>query len=433
MANGYYTNSAPPESATKMRSRNESDDRAAVEAAFDKLPAESALKQGIVNSIATDSGSANAYVVSAPYITAYTTCVALLFKAANSNTGASTINVSGLGNKQIRRQDRTQLTSGDIVKNGVYLLAYDGSYFQIVSRSTPTAADAEFATESEALIGESTTKFMSPYLSKLSKPTVYRGELFGTTFDPTPKEGDLLFTGEAIPPYVMNGGNQWNSTYAARIAPAFDGTKNLYATVSLGTSQVGVLSFWMKATQPSTQQYLFQMDGASLSGLDVYIDSDDKLYVRGVNTGNISCLTMDSTVTVVDSAWHHILISWDLSSASKLKLYIDGVSRGTNLTRTSTSISYVGTMYVGSRSGGANKFYGAIQDFVFAQEQYFDFTDIADKRKFIDEAGRPVPWPLDNRVAVQLSGLATQWKLNKGYAGNFTASTLAEEGTSPSE
>lgn len=437
MANDYYANSAPPESATKMRSRNEADDRAAVEAAFDKLPAEASLKQGVVNTVMTDTGSANAYAVTAPYITAYTAGIALLFKAANSNTGPSTINVSSLGNKSIRRQDRTGLTSGDIVKNGVYLLAYDGTYFQIVSRSTPTAADAEFATESEVEIGTSTTKFMSPYLTKLSQATFYYGDDISTLWGggiTDPRNGDILFSDKVQPPFIYNGTNgHWETVYRASNGVLFDGVANMSLVETLPTSQKGTISFWIKRTSSGTQEYILYIDGTSSAYLNVYLDSDDKIKIRGATTSGFVCLSMDSSTTIADTAWHHVLISWD-SSAGSRKLYIDGISRLGTSSSSANTIALSGTLYIARNAANTNKLQAALQDFLFLPSRYLNLSTTSVQRQFRDEAGRPVPWPADDTPGVYLRGPLDQWYVNKGYAGTlFTIPTATDEGTSPSD
>ena len=81
----------------------------------------------------TDSGSANAYVVAlAPAATAYVAGMQVDFKAANSNTGASTINVNGLGVVNILQAGGTaplfpnQIRLGDVVS-----ITYDGTQFQL--------------------------------------------------------------------------------------------------------------------------------------------------------------------------------------------------------------------------------------------------------------------------------------------------------------
>jgi hypothetical protein len=49
------------------------------------------------------------------------------FRATASNTGAMTINVSGLGAKSIKKLGGTTLDSGDISENGMYQIQYNNS------------------------------------------------------------------------------------------------------------------------------------------------------------------------------------------------------------------------------------------------------------------------------------------------------------------
>lgn len=105
----------------------------AIEAGFDKLPGELPLKQNRVT-YAADSGAANAYVVTLTHAPAsYTAGLHVAMKATNANTGASTVNVNGLGVKTIKRPDGTDLSSGDIPAGAMVELRYDGTNFQIVS------------------------------------------------------------------------------------------------------------------------------------------------------------------------------------------------------------------------------------------------------------------------------------------------------------
>lgn len=90
-----------------------------------------------------DTGAANAYAVTfaGSLTTSYTAGLLIAFKAANANTGASTLNVNSLGVKNIVRPDGTALGSGEIPANGIALVCYDGTNFQLLSvkGNTPSA------------------------------------------------------------------------------------------------------------------------------------------------------------------------------------------------------------------------------------------------------------------------------------------------------
>ena len=76
----------------------------------------------------TSTGSANAYVLTtAQTITSYAEPLVLAFKANFTCTGAATLNVDGLGAKDIRRSDGTATQADDIVSGGAYLVVYSAA------------------------------------------------------------------------------------------------------------------------------------------------------------------------------------------------------------------------------------------------------------------------------------------------------------------
>src|ERR1700724_45415 len=70
----------------------------------------------------TDTGAANAYVITfgagQAVPAAYVTGMEVAFKALVTNTGASTINVNGLGIIAIKRGNGVALAAGDITSGG---------------------------------------------------------------------------------------------------------------------------------------------------------------------------------------------------------------------------------------------------------------------------------------------------------------------------
>lgn len=92
---------------------------------------------------ALDTGAANAYVVNPVLpLLAYVAGVKIRFKAAVANTAASTINISALGTKNIYQQTYSgpvALTGGEIRANIEYEVIYDGTQFQLLNPSYPSA------------------------------------------------------------------------------------------------------------------------------------------------------------------------------------------------------------------------------------------------------------------------------------------------------
>lgn len=73
-----------------------------------------------------DSGSADNYALTlAPAITAYTDGQLFWFRAANNNTGASVVNVSGLGNVAITNPDNSPLAGNSIIAGQFYGIMFN--------------------------------------------------------------------------------------------------------------------------------------------------------------------------------------------------------------------------------------------------------------------------------------------------------------------
>ena len=83
---------------------------------------------------AADTGAADAYAIALdPALSEYITGMPIFFKAANTNTGASTLNINGLGTKSIKKNVSDALAAGDIVVDQLVGVVYDGTNFQIIS------------------------------------------------------------------------------------------------------------------------------------------------------------------------------------------------------------------------------------------------------------------------------------------------------------
>ncbi|AOT70680.1 Kelch repeat-containing protein [Geosporobacter ferrireducens] len=99
------------------------------------------------------SGSANTYTLTLnPALTAYTAGVCVAVKIHAANTGASTININGVGAKSIRDSKGNVLTSGKLVLNSVYTLRYDGTNFILQGEGA-----SGNATASDLLSGKTAT------------------------------------------------------------------------------------------------------------------------------------------------------------------------------------------------------------------------------------------------------------------------------------
>ena len=95
------------------------------------------LIQGQTGNYGVDTGTSNTYAVTlSPAPAALTAGLAVRVKIANTNTTASSLNVTSLGSVAIHRMDGTALQSGDLVAGETAHLIFDGTYWQLVQLST---------------------------------------------------------------------------------------------------------------------------------------------------------------------------------------------------------------------------------------------------------------------------------------------------------
>ena len=145
MSNAYYSLQTFTKN-TLARAEDLNTFSAAVVSAFDILPLIAEIKEERI-SYATTGGSADVYTATMPYtVSAYTAGFHARLKIHAANTGASTLNVDGVGAVAMQRPNGDALTSGDLPLNSVMDVTYDGSVFKIGSTlSDATAAAASAA------------------------------------------------------------------------------------------------------------------------------------------------------------------------------------------------------------------------------------------------------------------------------------------------
>ena len=94
--------------------------------------------QNSFGSFLTVAGTDTITATVSPSLTAYASGQMFAFVAANTNTGAVTINISSLGAKAITKNGNTALSAGDLTANYLFVVVYDGTQFQVVGVSATT-------------------------------------------------------------------------------------------------------------------------------------------------------------------------------------------------------------------------------------------------------------------------------------------------------
>ena len=88
----------------------------------------------------TDTGTVSRLVCSAPNVTAYTAGMTVYVIPAAGNTGASTINVNGLGVVALTKNGSASLSGGELLVGAVAQLQYDGTRFQLLNVPASTSS-----------------------------------------------------------------------------------------------------------------------------------------------------------------------------------------------------------------------------------------------------------------------------------------------------
>jgi hypothetical protein len=97
--------------------------------------------QNSFGSFLTVAGTDTITATVSPALTAYAAGQMFAFVAANTNTGAVTINISSLGAKAITKNGNTALVAADLTANYLFVVVYDGTQFQVVGVSATTFAN----------------------------------------------------------------------------------------------------------------------------------------------------------------------------------------------------------------------------------------------------------------------------------------------------
>jgi len=129
----------------KVRSDEVNAELAGISAGFDNLPTSTeAIIRG-TSYKGTESGTGNSYILTMDDTrSSYVAGDRVFFRATHTNTGATNINVDGLGLKSLVKADGDPCTAGDIISGLYYDAVYDvtGNQFQLLSVNANIIADS---------------------------------------------------------------------------------------------------------------------------------------------------------------------------------------------------------------------------------------------------------------------------------------------------
>jgi len=236
------------------------------------------LSGGVYNYF-VDSGSADTIVITpTTALTAYTAGNYFFIKVAATNTGATTINVNGLGAKTLKKNANSDLSAGDILAGQIILVDYDGTNFQLIGgngggsgvggggSSMQVVLDQTVADRDSIVIGidgESITRNVTKTAAGSAfSALITVNKLYGQTFTVP----DLGLPSFEITSVTANVSSEFNGSAVADIYLA-DGS-GLPTGSSLGTSSVAAATVFTFGTPVVVTQgltYVFVIDATSVA------------------------------------------------------------------------------------------------------------------------------------------------------------------------
>jgi hypothetical protein len=136
----------------------------------------------------------------------------------------------------------------------------------------------------------------------------------------------------------------------------------------------------------------------------------------------------------VASGLVHVLASVNLATGLGL-LYLNDVDDTNAVTLTNDTIDWTrGDFAVGAEPDGGLKLSADVADLYINFAASLDLSVVANRRKFISAAGKPVflgadgSLPTGSPPAVFMSGPTADWHTNKGAGGGFTENGALTDG-----
>jgi hypothetical protein len=232
------------------------------------------------------------YAVSIPGVTSYNLNDAYAIGFTNANTGASTLNINGLGAVNIAKNNTVPIIGGDIHSNQQFIAIYDGTNFQILGVAPNqmfayvTNADSVTINRGQPVYAfgatgdRMTVKLANNTSEATSAKTI--GLVFSSSIGPNQK--GYIITQGVIDGLNTNAYTAGDTLYVGNTAGALTNVKP-YAPNHY--TRIGIVE---RANAGNGQIYVFVQNGAELeelSDVDIVtvtpVNNDFLVYTTGTN------------------------------------------------------------------------------------------------------------------------------------------------------
>lgn len=232
------------------------------------------------------------YAVSIPGVTAYNLNDAYAIGFTNANTGASTLNINGLGAVNIAKNNVVPIIGGDIAQNQQFIAIYDGTNFQLLGVAPNqmfayiTNADSVTINRGQPVYAfgatgdRMTVKLANNTSEATSSKTV--GLVFSSSIGPNQK--GYIITQGVIDGINTNAYTAGDTLYVGNSAGALT---NVLPLAPNHLTRIGIVE---RANAGNGQIYVFVQNGFQLdelSDVDINtvtpVNNDFLVYTTGVN------------------------------------------------------------------------------------------------------------------------------------------------------
>jgi hypothetical protein len=253
---------------------------------------------------AVDSGSVNAYAITLSNVTTtYTAGLPIQFKPANTNTGASTLNVNSQGAKNIYLNNAA-LTANVIQANTVVSVVYDGTQFQMVSSSGAAATgNVTYGNTTVSLGGSS---------SNIGNLTLQNANI--TSVAATFPNSYLANSSVTVGNTVISLGGTANTVTNLRVTPRVSTTTSS-ATPTINTDTTDI--FGLTAQAVDITSFTTNLSGTPTNGqkLQIYIVGTAARAITWGASFESSTVTLPSTTVStnrldVGFVWNAVTSKW---------------------------------------------------------------------------------------------------------------------------
>jgi hypothetical protein len=223
----------------------------------------------------------------------------------------------------------------------------------------------------------------------------------------------------------------------------FDGSTYLSSTsgvtgVTQSTNQYGIFSFWVKRHQIVTEDVICASGALGAAGaLRLTINGSGlvSLDLRFASSPGSNLIYVDSTATILDTNWHHVLVSYGANDGAAGAIFagqggviaIDDVI-GTSISKFGAGFTLNDFTAFGVGGFGAAESDMCLAEFWYADTQpsFINITNSTTRRLFIkadgtaEDLGFNGETPLGATPPIYMSGDKANWIANLGDGGGFT-------------